>query len=129
MCLYRFSLRSLALGLSAALLCGHAAAQPPARSELQARYQQEMAVCDSGRSNQDRELCHREARAALAQARSGGLDELSVDYGANARIRCEALTHSERDDCMARMRGEGTVSGSVAGGGLLREIVRIVPAS
>ena len=128
MYLYRFSLPSLALSLSAAVLCGHAAAQPLARSELQARYLQEMAVCDSGQSNQDSEVCRREAQAVLAQARKGGLDEDQDDYEANALHRCDALTTSERGDCEARMNGKGTVSGSVAGGGLLREAVRPVPA-
>ncbi len=47
----------------------------------------------------------------------------------NALTRCEAQTGDERTACVARIRGEGTVSGSVSGGGILRERVttEIVP--
>jgi hypothetical protein len=38
------------------------------------------------------------------------------------------LAGDERRDCLARMRGEGTVSGSVEAGGILREKVTVVPA-
>ena len=41
--------------------------------------------------------------------------------------RCEALAGDERTACVARIRGEGSVSGSVAGGGILREIVITEP--
>ncbi|MEO7339093.1 MAG: hypothetical protein ABIV63_21160, partial [Caldimonas sp.] len=44
----------------------------------------------------------------------------------NAKDRCDALSGDERSDCVARMKGEGTTSGSVAGGGILREKRTIV---
>ena len=47
---------------------------------------------------------------------------------ANAVARCAALPAADRDACVARMQGQGEVTGSVAGGGLLRELVQMVPA-
>jgi hypothetical protein len=38
------------------------------------------------------------------------------------------LSGDERLACQARMEGMGTTSGSVAGGGVLREIVIVKPA-
>ena len=41
----------------------------------------------------------------------------------NALRRCEPLRDPDRQDCVARIRGEGTTSGSVAEGGIYRELV------
>jgi uncharacterized protein YfaQ (DUF2300 family) len=98
-----------------------------ANSAAQARYQQEMAVCNSGQSNQDANTCRIEARNALAEARRGGLQDAPDRYAQNARQRCADLKDSERRDCEARVRGEGLVEGSVAGGGVLKETVTTHP--
>lgn len=121
---------SLALCAAFVLLQG-AQAAPAARSATsaaQSQYQQERAACMSGQSNQDRATCLKEASAALAEARRGGLADGDGQLRQNAKDRCTALTGDERTDCMARMRGEGTVSGSVGGGGVLREKRTIEPA-
>ena len=98
-------------------------------AEAQARYQQEMQACNSGRTTQDLATCRREARNALAEYKRGRLDN-SGNLNANARQRCEALDGDDRRDCLARARGEGLQEGSVAGGGILREtITTIVPGS
>ena len=88
-----------------------------------ARHRQEVAVCTSGQSNQDRATCLREAGAALVEARRGGLDGNASSYEKNQLRRCEPLPAEERSACEARMRGQGTTSGSVAGGGIYRELV------
>ena len=41
----------------------------------------------------------------------------------NALKRCTPLPEELRRDCEARMRGAGTVSGSVEAGGIYRELV------
>ena len=41
----------------------------------------------------------------------------------NALKRCVPLPDAERKDCVARMQGQGTISGSVEGGGIYRELV------
>ena len=91
--------------------------------DANARYRAEQATCNSDRSYQDRATCLKEAGAALAEARRGRLDRPHGDYSQNALSRCVALPADERDACQRRMQGEGTASGSVEAGGLLREIV------
>ena len=97
-------------------------------AEAQARYQQDRAACNSGQSYQDRATCLREAGAALQEARRRrGGDEHS-GYEQNRLNRCERLPAADREDCLRRMRGEGSVSGSVEGGGIYRELRTTVPA-
>ena len=97
------------------------------------QYSQERSRCMSGSSGQDQATCLKEAGAAQAERRRGGLDT----YGAhrrNAMSRCEEMPDADRADCRARVRGKSSAdrkvitSGSVAGGGILRESVTTVPA-
>jgi hypothetical protein len=106
------------LGASVAL-----AAEGKSSSDAEARYRQDRAMCESGQSQQDRATCLREAGAALAEARRGRLDDGPAQYQKNALIRCEGLPSEERDACQARMQGQGTTRGSVAEGGIYRELV------
>ena len=99
-----------------------AVAETPA-ADIQARYQQERAKCLDGRSNQDRATCLKEAGAARDEARKGRLDDGDAKYRSNARDRCNALAGDEARDCLARMKGKGTTSGSAQSGGILRETV------
>ena len=92
-------------------------------SAAQARYRAEVAVCNSGQSNQDRQTCLREAGAAQAEARRGNLNADSADLRANQLKRCEPLSDKERVACVARMNGAGTATGTVATGGIYRELV------
>jgi hypothetical protein len=113
------------LGLLAAGIAAPAfAADKSAATEARARYQRERAVCTSGQSQQDRATCLQEAAAAYAEARRGGLDVGSPDtLRANQLKRCEGLPTPDRQDCLARMQGSGTTSGSAATGGIYRELV------
>ena len=72
----------------------------------------------------------REARAARQEARRGRLTENATpdQQERNRYARCDAHAAQDRDYCMRRMNGEGTVSGSVEGGGILRELTVTVPA-
>ncbi len=116
---------SLAMWVTVAALAGGNAQTVKAgtSSELLARYQQERALCNSGQSNQDRATCLREASAAYAEAKRAGLAVAGASPGDNQRKRCEPLTGDERSACLARMQGQGSVSGSVQSGGILRELV------
>ena len=71
-----------------------------------------------------------EAQAARQDARQGKLKDNAdeAQRERNKYARCEYLTGDDRTYCMRRMDGEGTVSGSVEGGGLTRELRVIVPA-
>lgn len=93
-----------------------------------ARYQQERAACLNGQSNQDRATCLKEAGAAFAEAKRGGLT--SAATAANAIERCQPLPAAERRDCLNRMQAgaDSSARGSVAAGGIYRETVTTVPA-
>jgi hypothetical protein len=66
-------IRHLALTALTTLACisGALAAQPNASAQAQARYRHDMAVCNSGQSNQAVATCRREAGSALAEAQRG----------------------------------------------------------
>lgn len=117
-----------ACAVAALLFAGTAAAAGGKLSDAQARYQQDRADCMSGRSNQDRATCLREAGAALQAAKRGRLGDGSGAYEKNRLIRCEPLPAGDREDCLRRMRGEGTVKGSVESGGTFTELRTTVPA-
>lgn len=89
-------------------------------------YQLEVQACMSGRTQQDRETCLREARNAQADKKRGLLDNAGAQFQSNAAARCEALAGEEKAACQARVMGYGNTSGSVAGGGLLREVETVV---
>ena len=115
---------SVFLGASAVL-----AADERGPSDARTRYQQDRAMCESGQSHQDRATCLREAGAAFDEARRGGLNDGQAQYQQNALIRCNALPPEERNACQARMQGQGVTRGSVAEGGIYRELVtREIPS-
>ena len=122
-----FLFRKLALAVAGTVLCASAALAASASAEAQARYRQDMAMCNSGQSNQDPATCRLEARNALAEAKRGGLTAAPDQYQSNAVQRCGVFKGADRDECEARMRVENGASGSVAGGGILRESVTVVP--
>ena len=83
--------------------------------------------CYDGSSNQDRAICLKEARAAAYEAKRGGLTSPDGSMDRNALMRCDALPAADKEPCRMRIMGAGTTSGSVAGGGLIREVVTPVP--
>jgi hypothetical protein len=92
---------------------------------INAQYQRDRAVCLSGQSNQETDACLYDAALAVETAKRGGYETGPVPYAENARQRCDALKGDDRNDCVARMAGAGTVTGSVAAGGIYRELVTI----
>ncbi len=113
---------------------GVVAAEPTAadRADARARYEPERAVCLSGLSHQPREICLREAAAALGEALKGRLDDplahlidSRTRYEENALLRCDPLPPEDRELCRARMRGDGITRGSVEEGGIYRELTVI----
>lgn len=98
-------------------------------NDLQARYQQDLADCETHQATQDLAACKLEARNALADAKRGLLnDSPTTTYEKNQLKRCYALKGEDREACIARIRGEGRSTGDVESGGILREIVRPVPS-
>lgn len=113
-------------GLLAALCVAGATAFAAAPSQ----YVQERAYCMSGQSQQDRATCLKEAAAAQLERRRGTLanpGENAAQQRENALMRCRPLPEQDRADCVARVNGLGKSSGSVEGGGVLKETTTIVP--
>ena len=114
-------LHRLTLIPAALLLCAAAAqAAPDARSQ----YSEERAACASVPA-ESRAACVREAGAAAQASRAGQLSSANTSaYEQNAIARCAVFkTPMDRSDCEARVRSDATLSGSVEGGGVLREAV------
>lgn len=112
---------AVALSLAASLLALPVGAQAQSAEAL--------AKCDG--VQQDKAACLREAGAARQEAGRGGLTSgTPASQDANALARCQQLPTAEQADCEARMRGGAgsSSSGSVMGGGVIRETVTPVPA-
>ncbi|WP_151633529.1 hypothetical protein [Noviherbaspirillum aerium] len=99
-----------------------ASAQAGKNDSAAARYEADRAACALIAEPESRSACLREAAAARAEVRSGQLPEGRNDeYQRNALARCQALPTTDQELCRRRTLGEGTVSGSVSGGGIYRE--------
>ncbi|HSW21094.1 MAG TPA: hypothetical protein VLJ86_27975 [Ramlibacter sp.] len=119
--------RSLVSFTATALLAVAATAQV-ATIDNSGNYRQELQSCMSGQTAQDRDTCLREARNAQAERQRGTLGEADRQYQANALARCDAFKAADdKSACQARVMGQGQISGSVAGGGILRQYEMTVP--
>jgi hypothetical protein len=123
------SLKSmLSFGAAALLAVGAATAQvatfPGANGiDNSGSYRSEVNACLSGQTQQSREDCLKEARNAAGDKNRGRLE----NYDEMAAARCDVHAAAEdRAACRARMMGRGEVDGSVAGGGLIREVETVV---
>ena len=124
-----------ALFATKALLCAsfclHAQAQTPEQpqNELMVRYQQDLAECETQQATQDLATCRLEARNALADAKRNLLSDTTANlFEKNQLRRCRVFKGEDREACEARVRGDGSSTGSVQSGGILREVTRPVPA-
>jgi hypothetical protein len=121
-----------ALALICASFCLHAQAQTLAQpqDELTARYQQDLAECEAQQATQDLAACRLEARNALAEAKRNLLSDTTANlFEKNQLKRCRVFKGDDREACEARVRGEGSSTGSVQSGGILHEVVRpVVPS-
>jgi hypothetical protein len=110
-----------------------AAGKNSSAAASEARYQRDAAVCLSRGYKGERNECLSDASTARASREPVTIDPDPGRYARNALQRCEALKDADRSDCVARMQGQGTTSGSVAGGGIYRELVTrevvVVPAA
>ena len=105
-----------------AVAAGQATAVSP-----QPRYQPESARCSALTGPDRRANCLSRASTRLARSQPTPAGETDEAMLRNALMRCEPLPDITRLECQARIQGQGTVSGSVAGGGILRELVTIEP--
>lgn len=105
-------------------------------ADIGARYRSDVALCNSGQSNQSKADCIREAGAAQDEARRNRLGNGNQAFDKNEVARCQALPATERDECMLQMSGKNTTTdgsvnttteGSVGAGGVLRETTITTP--
>jgi hypothetical protein len=113
-----------------ALLCASLSLHAQAQDELTTRYQQDLAECEAQQATQDLAACRLEARNALAEAKRNLLSETTANlFEKNQLKRCRVFKGDDREACEARVRGDGSTTGSVQSGGILREVVRpVVPS-
>jgi hypothetical protein len=110
--------------LTAVLLAASAGAmaQAPA-GDARARYEMEREKCMTNNTQDSLATCLREANNALDAARKGQLSNPGPTAADNATQRCAAFqSAAEQAECMRRLQSS-SVSGSVSGGGVLRESV------
>ena len=82
----------------------------------------ELAACNNGTTQQSRATCITEVQNANAAKRAGKVDNAGGQFSANAMARCDVLSGDDQLACRARVAGYGNPQGSVAGGGVIREI-------
>jgi len=113
----RFAVTALA---AAALLAPFAAvAQTTGASTAQERHAQERQKCMTDNTQDSQATCLREAGAALDASRKGQLTSAAGNEAATQR--CAVFKDaSEQAECVRRVHN-APASGSVPGGGLLRE--------
>ena len=125
--------RTISFALQALLVtsfCLDAQAQTQAQpqDELTARYQEDLAECEAQKATQDLATCRLEARNALAEAKRNLLNDTTANlFEKNQFKRCRVFKGDDREACEARVRGDGSSTGSVQSGGILREVTRPVP--
>jgi hypothetical protein len=119
----------ISFGITALLAVGAATAQVATGTtgiDATGSFQSEMQACKSGKTQQDQATCMEEARNAQAEKQRGKL-ESGGSLQANALARCEVFQPGEdKAACQARVMGYGSAEGSVAGGGLIREVETVV---
>lgn len=117
----------ISFGAIALLAVGAATAQVATTGiDATGSYQSEVQACLSGNTQQDRADCLKEARNAQAEKQRGRLESYG-NLETHAMNRCQV--HQDNEDraaCRARIMGMGSVDGSVAGGGLIREVETVV---
>ena len=86
----------------------------------------EMNACLTGRTQQDRETCMTEVRNANAAKRAGKVDNANGQFSANALKRCDVFKGEDLVACQARIVGYGKTDGSVASGGVVRQVETVV---
>lgn len=89
-------------------------------------YQQERAWCMANTAGEERVTCLKNSGAAQAEKRRGTLDTNGRDFETNALQRCDVFLSEERAACEARVAGYGSASGSVIGGGVIKQVETVV---
>ncbi|MGZ5240240.1 MAG: hypothetical protein ACXWCN_08980 [Caldimonas sp.] len=139
---FNFSRSRTSIAIAAAAFAGALSCTPlwaaDAKASSQkgadAQYLKDRADCEAGRTAEDRATCLKEAGAAQQERRRHTLDN-SGSPQANAADRCKVLPTKDQADCLARVQGPTAPNqrvlstGSVAGGGVLKETTTTTPGA
>lgn len=88
-----------------------------------AQYARDVAHCRGLRAQStERANCLSEASTRFSMTQPTKPQEAPEILARNALRRCESLPPADKSECVARMQ-HGSVSGSIAGGGVLRQLV------
>lgn len=87
------------------------------------RLQKDKETCASGHLTQSYENCMREAKASFAEREGRGAPPTADELRSNSLQRCNVFGQSDRLNCIARVEGQGSSSGSVDSGGIYRELI------
>jgi hypothetical protein len=117
--------KGLVFSVGMVLAAGALAATPRAAASPETRYQKEAGLCMALRPSDERDTCLDGAYGRLLNTRPTPLEELAYQLKANALKRCEPLPEPLRKDCVERMSGGGSQTGSVSQGGIYRELVTV----
>jgi len=98
------------------------AASPATQAGAKPQPQRARAACTPVRGDA-RDNCLSEASTLAASTRPSRPEENPEQLARNALQRCAPLPELDRIDCVARIQGQGTTTGSVAAGGIYRELV------
>lgn len=100
------------------------------QSSIESNYQRDRAACMASDSQHERTSCLREAGAVRAEAMRGASrgGESQETLTRNALERCKRQPAEQRAICERMVRGEGSTSGSVEGGGTIHELTIMEPA-
>ncbi len=122
----------IAFGIASLLAVGAAGAQVATGTtgiDDSGSFQREVQACREGRTQQDQATCMKEARNAQADKRPGA-PPTQASLRANAVARCNVFTEAaDKSACEARVLGAGSTEGSVAGGGVIRQVETLVPTT
>ena len=118
----------LCLGTLFALGAGHAqvAVTGDTGIDTSGVYAQERAWCMANTAGDERATCLKNSGAAQAERARGTLDTNGRDFQSNAMQRCDVFLSEERAACEARVSGYGSASGSVQGGGIIKQVETVV---
>ncbi len=123
----------LALGLALGTVLGLATAQINVKGDTgidsSGNYQQERAWCMVNTEGEARVDCLKNSGAAQAEKRRGTLDNNGGNFSANALARCNIFMGEELAACKVRVIGYSGISGSVQGGGIIKESETVVVPS
>ena len=123
----------LALGLALGAMFGLASAQVNVKGDTgmdtSGNYQQERAWCLANTAGEAQVDCLKGSGNALAEKRRGTLDNNGGTFRANAMERCDVFTGEELAACKVRVMGYTGISGSVEGGGIIKQSETVVVPS